>query len=49
MKLIKVGAAVLNQTPLHKQFIRVNYMPYITHTFIWLPISVVPPHHKQFI
>ena len=32
-----------------KQFIRVNHMPYIAHTFIWLPVSVVLHHHKQFI
>ena len=23
-------------------------MPYIAHTLIWLPISVVLPHRKQF-
>ena len=34
--------------PNHKQFIRVNRMLYIAHTFIWLPVSFVPPHHKQF-
>ena len=24
-------------------------MLYITHTFIWLPVSFVPPHRKQLI
>jgi hypothetical protein len=23
-------------------------MPYIAHTLIWLPVSVVLPHRKQF-
>ena len=35
--------------PNHKQFIRVNRMMYIAHTFIWLPVSFVLPHHKQLI
>ena len=35
--------------PNHKQFIRVNHMLYIAHTFIWLPVSFVPPHCKQLI
>ena len=33
----------------HKQFIRVNRMPYIAHTLIWLTVSFVLPNHKQFI
>ena len=24
-------------------------MLYIAHTFIWLPVSFVPPHRKQLI
>ena len=32
-----------------KQFIRVNRMPYIAHTLIWLTVSFVLPNHKQFI
>jgi len=32
-----------------KQFVRVNRMPYIAHTFIWLTVSFVLPNHKQFI
>ena len=32
-----------------KQFIQVNRMPYIAHTFIWLTVSFVLPNHKQFI
>jgi hypothetical protein len=24
-------------------------MPYITHAFIWLPVSVFLPHRKQLI
>ena len=35
--------------PNHKQFIRVNNMLYITHTFIWLAVSFVLPNHKQLI
>ena len=35
--------------PNHKQFILVNRMLYIAHTFIWLPISFVPHHRKQLI
>ena len=33
----------------HKQFIRVNRMPYIAHSFIWLTVSLVLPNHKQII
>ena len=32
-----------------KQFIRVNRMPYIARTLIWLTVSFVLPNHKQFI
>ena len=33
--------------PNQKQFILVNRMLYITHTFFWLPVSFVPPHRKR--
>ena len=42
-------AAVFCVLPNHKQFIRVNRMLYIAHTFIWLPFSFVPPHRKPLI
>ena len=32
-----------------KQFIRVNRMSYIAHTFIWLTVSFVLTNHKKFI
>ena len=35
--------------PNHKQFIWVNRMLCIAHTFIWLHVSFVPPQRKQLI
>ena len=45
--LVKLTVSVLLAQ--RKQFIRVNCMPYIAHTFIWLPVSIVLPHQKYLI